>query len=57
MYTVVWTDGNGNDRYERLSSKDEVRALIKEEGLIEDEDALIFPPEADDIALTTADFE
>lgn len=57
MYTVVWTDEKGNDRYERVSSKDEVRALIKAKNLIDDDDVLIFPPEADEIALTTSDFE
>lgn len=47
MYTVCWTDDNG-DHWERLSTRDDVVKLIRTHNLQDDADVLIFTPEADD---------
>lgn len=49
MYTVLWTDTEGRDHWERLESREEVNDLLDREG-IRDADTLIFTPEADDYA-------
>lgn len=54
MYTVLWIDAEGNDRWERwerCESEEEVNALLDRES-IREEDTWIFTPEADDFAVT-----
>ena len=51
MYTVLWIDGNGNDRWERCESREEVNELLERED-IREEDTWIFTPKADDFAVT-----
>lgn len=48
MWTVCWSDENG-DHWDRLENLEEVRALCESEGLIDDDDTMIFPPETDDL--------
>ena len=51
MYTVLWIDGNGNDRWERCESREEVNELLERED-IREADTWIFTPRADDFAVT-----
>jgi hypothetical protein len=51
MYTVIWIDNSGNDRWDRFDSKEEVSELLDKEDL-RYEDTWIFGPEADDYATT-----
>ena len=51
MYTVLWIDSNGNDRWERCESRVEVNELLDRED-IREEDTWIFTPKADDFAVT-----
>jgi len=44
MYTICWTK-NGQDRWERCSTKHEVYLLLLDNNLIDDEDCLIIPPQ------------
>lgn len=55
MYTVCWTDENGNDCWDRCESRREVAALLIKHRLEDDEDVLIFTPEADECTMTTED--
>lgn len=55
MYTVLWTDWKGNDRWERCSTQDEVDALLDREN-IRDADTLIFLPDADDFSVDGEEF-
>ena len=45
MWTVCWMK-NGKDFWDRCENSREVRELLEREGLVEDEDVLIFKPEA-----------
>ncbi len=54
MYTVCWTDATG-DHWERLSTRDEVRAFIQSHNLQDDADVLIFTPDADDMTIEVED--
>ena len=56
MYTVLWIDAEGNDRWERCESKEEVNELLARED-IREEDTWIFHPKADDFAVTGDIFE
>ena len=56
MYTVLWIDAEGNDRWERCESKEEVNELLAQ-GDIREEDTWIFHPKADDFAVTGDIFE
>lgn len=47
MYTILWTE-NGSDHWERCESRREVAALLIREGLEDDEDVLIFMPDAEE---------
>ena len=51
MYTVLWIDTEGNDRWERCESEEEVNELLNRED-IREEDTWIFLPKADDFAVT-----
>ena len=51
MYTVLWIDTDGNDRWERCESEKEVCELLDRED-IREEDTWIFMPKADDFAVT-----
>ena len=51
MYTVLWIDLEGNDRWERCESEEEVNELLDRED-IREEDTWIFMPKADDFAMT-----
>ena len=57
MYTVCWTEisGGGDSiyRWERFESRSEVAGFLIREGLEDEEDILIFGPEADESLLTT----
>ena len=56
MYTVCWTENLCNEdsaaRWARFESRREVAGFLLREGLEDDEDVLIFGPEADDYLLT-----
>lgn len=54
MWTIIYTDANDVDHYERFENKDELWAYIDAAGLYGDEDAFIFPPEADEMATSPA---
>ena len=56
MYTVLWIDAEGNDRWERCEFKEEVNELLARED-IREEDTWIFLPKADDFAVTGDIFE
>jgi len=56
MYTVLWIDAEGYDRWERCESKEEVNELLARED-IREEDTWIFLPKADDFAVTGDIFE
>ena len=54
MWTVLWKDGE-IDRWDRFETEDEVRELLDklaENPDVCEGDAWIFPPAADDLALT-----
>ena len=51
MYTVFWIDADGNYRWERCESAEEVNELLDNEG-IRKEETWIFLPKADDFAVT-----
>ena len=53
MYTILWTTAEGSDRWDRCESRREVVALLIREGLEDDEDVLIFTPEADENTIDT----
>lgn len=59
MYTMLWTE-NGADKWDRFSSAKEVREKLTEIENNEEAsplgDVWIFPPKADDIAVTGEDF-
>lgn len=60
MYTVLWTTtdihtGKSVDRWERCDSRREVAALLIKYGLENDEDVIIFGPDAEDHVLTQED--
>lgn len=50
MWTIIWTDENGIEHYDRCESKEELQDVIAENDLWSDEDSLVFPPEADEYA-------
>ena len=58
MWTIMWTE-NSQDRWDRLETKEEVMQLLdsldKKSGVSKG-DVWIFPPQADDLALTGNDF-
>lgn len=58
MWTIMWTE-NSQDRWDRLETKEEVMQLLdsldKNSG-VSKADVWIFPPQADDLALTGNDF-
>lgn len=58
MWTIMWTE-NSQDRWDRLETKEEVMQLLdsldKNSGVSKG-DVWIFPPKADDLALTGNDF-
>lgn len=51
MYTMCWVDTNGNDRWDRFSSRKALVDAIIDLQLEEDEDVLIFSPDAEDARL------
>lgn len=57
MWTIMWTE-NSQDRWDRLETKEEVMQLLdsldKNSGVSKG-DVWIFPPQADDLALTGND--
>lgn len=55
MYTVLWTDSNGKDRWERCEDRAEVVSLLNREHLVDDDDVTIFTPEADDCTISQED--
>lgn len=46
MYTVLWTDLDGNDHWDRFDTRIEVTQYLKNND-IEDEDTIIFCPDSD----------
>jgi len=56
MYTVIWIDAHGNDRWDRCDSSEEVNALLDREDA-RNGDTWIFLPDADDCAITGIDFD
>lgn len=58
MYTVCWVawDSYGcNDRWERCENKAAVRDLLIGNGLVDDQDVLIFGPEANEHVMSACD--
>lgn len=55
MYTMCWTDKNGLDKWDRFESRRKLMAAIIENHLENDEDVLIFGPDADDCRMTVED--
>ena len=59
MYTILWTetDKNGKikDRWERAKDRREVASLLIREGLQDNEDVMIFSPEAEDYLVSNED--
>lgn len=54
MYTVCWIE-NGEDKWDRCESRIEVVALLLKHGIQDNEDVLIFTPDADDCTITAED--
>lgn len=52
MWTIIWTDVDGREHYERCETKEELFDLVSLNNLMDDEDTLVFPPEADDLAMS-----
>ena len=58
MWTKMWTE-NYQDRWDRLETKEEVMQLfdsLDNNSGVSKGDVWIFPPQADDLALTGNDF-
>lgn len=56
MYTVFYTNSKGQDTYDRFESLQEVADLLIREDLRDcPDDVIIFPPEAEDDALSIDD--
>ena len=58
MWTIMWTE-NSQDRWDRLETKEEVMQLLDsldQNSGVSKGDVWIFPPQADDLALTGNDF-
>lgn len=58
MWTIMWTE-NSQDRWDRLETKEEVMQLLDSldnNSGVSKGDVWIFPPQADDLALTGNDF-
>lgn len=58
MWTIMWTE-NSQDRWDRLETKEEVMQLLDsldKNSVVSKGDVWIFPPQADDLALTGNDF-
>lgn len=55
MYTLCWTDNNGNDKWDRFEDRRSLMAAITKNHLENDEDILIFGPDADDCLMTVED--
>lgn len=51
MYTVCWTE-NGSDYWDRFDSMEEVAQMLIEHHLEDDEDVLIFSPDAEDYLIS-----
>ena len=56
MYTVIWIDAHGNDRWDRCESSEEVNNLLDREDA-RNGDTWVFLPDADDCAITGIDFD
>lgn len=54
MYTILWTSAD-DDHWERCNSREEVANILTLNNLTDDEDVLIFGPDADDYTLTQQD--
>lgn len=52
MWTVLWTSTEGKDCWERFESKEGMVAFLDDRALLDDPDVLIFPPVADEYAIT-----
>ena len=55
MFTMCWTDNNGNDRWDRFEDRRSLIAAIIKNHLEDDEDILIFCPDADECLITVED--
>ena len=55
MYTMCWTDIEGNSRWDRFHDRRSLMAAIIQNHLEDDEDILIFGPVADDCLMTVED--
>ena len=54
MWTLCWTDNEGNDIWDRFSSRIQLKSFIDRHELDVDE-LLIFPPEADDLVVSASE--
>ena len=55
MYTMCWTDENGHNKWNQFIDRRSLMAAIIKNHLENDEDVLIFGPDADDCRLTVED--
>ena len=55
MYTVMWVDRRGRDRWERCRNRRAVDELLTREG-IRDEDTVIFTPFAEEYMIAGNEF-
>ena len=55
MYTVCWVDNEERSHWERCENRREVAALLIENRIENDEDVLIFTPDAEDFLITAED--
>lgn len=51
MWTIIWTDMDGQDHYARFECKEELYACVSEHDLFDDDDAIVFPPAAEETAM------
>ena len=60
MWTVCWKDDEQRDKWDRFETREDVinlaNTLVREVDVCED-DILIFPPEADDLAIPYDEIE
>ena len=55
MYTVCWVDNEERSHWEHCESRREVAALLVKNRIENDEDVLIFTPDAEDFLITAED--
>ena len=60
MWTICWTSDKNGDGWDRFETREDVINLantLVREGDVSEDDILIFPPEADDLAIPYDEIE